>query len=154
MKQGFRVWFVVAALVVCGSPAMAQAKAAQAISAVSLVDRLLVDFAAQNLASIEGYVADDAVMITQLPMSEPLRLSGKTAIIGYFRTVFDLYDVITISDVIKTRGADGNTIVVEAKGTYKTPQGDAHSVGYVWIVEARRGMLVSSRNYTFPLPAR
>jgi ketosteroid isomerase-like protein len=154
MKRGFRVWFVVAALVVCGHPAMAQAKAPQAISVVSVVDRLLADFAGQNLASIEGYVADDAVMITQLPMSEPLRLSGKDAIIGYFRTVFDLYDVITISDVVRTRGADGNTIVVEAKGTYKTPQGDTHSVGYVWVVEARRGMLVSSRNYTFPLPAR
>jgi ketosteroid isomerase-like protein len=154
MRQRYYILLLAAAMLLSVPLAPAQAKAPQAISTVSVVDRLLVDFAAQNLPSIEGYVADDAVMITQLPMSEPVRLAGKTAIIGYFRTVFDLYDVITISDVIKTRGADGNTIVVEAKGTYKTPQGDAHSVGYVWIVEARRGMLVSSRNYTFPLPAR
>jgi ketosteroid isomerase-like protein len=115
-------------------------------SGSALVDRLLSDFAAERLQSIESYVADDAVMAT------PMRLVGKPQIAAYFTQIFDRYDAITLADIVKTRSSDGRSIVVEATGTYRTPAGESHSVAYVWIVTTRGGKLVSSRNYTIPLP--
>jgi ketosteroid isomerase-like protein len=126
--------------------------AAAPASGSALVDRLLSDFAAERLQSIESYVADDAVMVTQLPMATPMRLVGKPQIAAYFTQIFDRYDAITLADIVKTRSSDGRSIVVEATGTYRTPAGESHSVAYVWIVTTRGGKLVSSRNYTIPLP--
>ena len=117
-----------------------------------LVDRLLSDFAAENLSSIERYTASDVTMLTQLPMEQPIRWTGRAQIAAYFRTVFERYDSITSSHVIKTPAADGRTIVVEANGTYRTAQVETHTVGYVWFVRTSHDKIAAYRNYTFPLP--
>ncbi len=138
-----------AALSLVLTPVPANAAAA---SASSLVDRLLSDFAAERLQSNESYMADDAVMVTQLPMAAPIRLVGKAQVAAYFAQIFDRYDAITLGNIAKTRSSDGQSIVVEATGTYRTPAGESHSVAYVWVVTTRDGKLVASRNYTIPLP--
>lgn len=117
-----------------------------------LADRMLAAITAKDLAAVIADTADDATLTLQFAPDAPIALKGKAAVRAYFETFFSRYKSIALTNVVKTPAADGRSITVETMGTFETPAGDRHSVGYVWVITANGGKIVASRAYILPLP--
>jgi ketosteroid isomerase-like protein len=131
----------------------APAPAAERAAPTQMVTGFLRAFAAKDVDRVQSYLTDDAVLTMQVAPDAPTVLRGRAAVSAYLGAVFARYARIEIGDVVTTPGADGRTMVVEAKGTYHLADGAAHSVAYVWIVSVAGNRIVASRNYTLALPA-
>ena len=128
--------------------------AADRKTSAMLVEGFLRAFALEDLAAVQSYLTDDAVLRMQAAPEAPMILRGRAAASAYFGAVFQRYAAIEIADVVMTPGTDGETVVVEAEETYRLLNGDAHSVAYVWVVSVAHGKIAASRNYMLPLPAK
>ena len=116
-----------------------------------LVEGMLAAISAKDLPALERDIAADASMQLEFAPEAPIMLHGRSAIAGYFKAFFDLYSTIFITNIIKTPAADGKTITIESKGTFRTPTGDEHSVSYVWIITTSANKIQGSRTYILPL---
>lgn len=133
--------------------ALAFSAPAAAVSAdqepTAVVARFLADYAAERIAPMTAYIGRDATMLVPFSPTGPMTLTAAQAT-AYLQSVFAQYASIALTDVTLTPAADGRTVFVEAKATYTTRAGAAHSVGSIWAIEVVDGKIVRSRTYTVP----
>lgn len=124
--------------------------AAQVQPAEAVVRDFLAAYARQDLSRIVA-LPDPAVTMT-LPFAPgaPM-LTGRDACAAYLADVFGKYRRITLSAVQLTPAADRRTVTVEAVAAFETPAGERHRVGYVWLITATGGRIVTARNYLVPI---
>lgn len=144
-----RAWAIAAA---AACMVQAPVPAVERATPTQMVTDFLRAFAAKDLTRVQAYLTDDAGLTMPAAPDAPTVLRGRAAVSAYLGAVFARYARIEIGDVVTTTGADGRTVVVEAKGTYHLADGQAHSVAYVWVVTVAGNRIVTSRTYTLALP--
>lgn len=81
------------------------------------------------------------------------RLDGVEAIGGYWQQASAVLPEAAFVDVLMIEGADGESVVVEARGDMTTADGRPYDNRYVWVLRVEDGRITEVREYFNPVTA-